>query len=347
MTPLRKKLNNFIEHGTDIRNHLFLLICLLIHALYFLLFCILKIEALALVNFLSTSFYSYFLFIRKDTSEKAMAISYFEILLFSIISNIMLGSDSGFFLYAIGMSATVFYLVPSYGNMRFAYQLIGIAVAFASESIVRLTNLQFPKVCERIEPYQHALYLVNLLIALIISLASTVFYSKRKDTMEEFMRYNMYHDTLTGLYNRRFLERQMEQNGGIPKNDYIICMLDIDFFKNVNDTYGHTVGDMVLSKLAEFLKETAGADNLAVRWGGEEFILYFPDASIDSIQPLIESLRRRVEETIIETAEHKIQITITAGIGIGHAGRNYQKVISVADEKLYYGKQHGRNKVVL
>ncbi len=347
MTTLKKKINNFIEWATDIRNQLFLLICLLIHALYFCVFCFLNVESLALVNFLSTSFYAYFLFVRKDTSERTMAISYFEILIFSMISNGAVGSDSGFFLFAVGMSASVFYLVPSYGNRRFVYQLLGIIVAFTSEGIVRLTGLTFPDTHASVEPYQNIFYLINLLITSGISLTATVFYSKRKDTMEEFMRYNMYHDALTGLYNRRFLERQMTQNGDTSKNDYIICMLDIDFFKKVNDTYGHAVGDVVLSKLAEFMKEAAGADNLAVRWGGEEFIMYFPNSTIETVHPLMEGLRKRVEETVIETAEHKIQVTITVGVGIGRAGRNYQKVIRIADEKLYYGKQHGRNKIVL
>lgn len=347
MTKIREKMNNFIEWAIDNRNLLFLLLCLLVHSLYFCVFCLLAAESLALINFLSTSFYTFFLFIRKDTSEQTMAISFFEILLFSIISNIAVGSDSGFFLYAVGMSASIFYLVPSAGNKRFIYQALGIATAFASEGFVRITGFSIPSIHASIAPYQTVFYLINLAITSGISLTATILYSKRKDTLDEFMRYNMYHDALTGLYNRRFLERQMEQTGGTSKTDYIICLLDIDFFKKVNDTYGHAVGDVVLSKMAEFMKEAVGQDNLAVRWGGEEFILYFPNATIETVQPLMESLRKRVEETIIETTEHQIKVTITVGVAIGRAGRNYQKVIRIADEKLYYGKQHGRNKVVL
>ena len=350
MTPMnewKEKLKNFIDWATDHRNMLFLLVCLLVHALYFCAFCILNVESLALVNFLSTCFYAYFLFIKKDTSEKAMAISYFEILLFSLISNGAVGSDSGFCLYAVGMSASVFYLVPSYGNKRFLYQIIGIIFALATEGIVRITGLTFPNTHARVEPYQTVFFLINLLITSAISLAATIFYSKRKDTIEEFMRYNMYHDALTGLYNRRFLERQMEQNGETSKKDYVLCILDIDFFKKVNDTYGHTIGDVVLARLSELIKTTVCSENLAIRWGGEEFVLYFPDATPDAVYSLMEDLRKHVENTVIETAEHRIQITITVGIGIGRAGRNYQKVLRIADEKLYYGKQHGRNQVVI
>lgn len=347
MTKFNEKINNFIEWATDNRNQLFLVICLLIHSLYFCVFCILAVELLALINFLSTSFYVFFLCIRKDTSETTMSISYFEILLFSIISNCAVGSDSGFFLYAVGMSASVFYLLPSAGNKRFIYQVLGIITALVSEGVVRITDFTIPEVHASMEPYQTTFYLINLLITSSISLAATILYSKRRDTMDEVMRYNMYHDALTGLYNRRFLERQMAQNGDTSKTDYIICLLDIDFFKKVNDTYGHPVGDIVLSKIAELMKESIGSENLAVRWGGEEFILYFPNANIETVQPLMENLRKHVEETTVETAEHQISITVTVGVAIGRAGRKYQKVLRIADEKLYYGKQHGRNRVVL
>lgn len=347
MHDFKQKINNFIEWATDIRNQFFLLLCLLVHALYFCTFCLLNIESLALINFLSTCFYAYFLFAKKDTSEKAMAISYFEILLFSFLSNSAVGSDSGFFLYAVGMSASVFYLVPSYGNKRFVYQFIGIAVAFLSEGLVRIAGLPFPDIHTKVAPYQTIFYMSNLLITMAISLVATIFYSKRKDTMDEFLRYNMYHDALTGLYNRRFLERQMEQHSETSRKDYVICILDIDFFKKINDTYGHPVGDVVLTRLADLIKEIIGKDNLAVRWGGEEFILYFPNATLESVYPLMENLRKQVEETTIETSKHRIQITVTIGIGMGRAGRNYQKVLRIADEKLYRGKRQGRNRVIV
>lgn len=347
MHNFKQKMNNFIEWATNIRNQLFLLVCLLVHTLYFCVFCFLAVETLALVNFLSSCFYAYFLFIKKDTSEQTMAISYFEILLFSLISNTAVGSDSGFFLYAVGMSASVFYLVPSYGNKRFIYQIIGIAAAFLSEGLIRMIGLTFPNTHAKVAPYQTTFYMINLLITSAISLFATIFYSKRKDSMDEFLRYNMYHDALTGLYNRRFLERQMEQHAESSRKDYVICMLDIDFFKKINDTYGHAVGDVVLTRLADFMKEVIGKDNLAVRWGGEEFILYFPDANLETVYPVMEDLRKRIECAVIETAQHRIQVTVTIGVGMGRAGRNYQKVIRIADEKLYRGKRQGRNRVVV
>ncbi len=346
MHRIKDRVNKFIEWGTDIRNRLFLMVCLLIHALYFCVFCFMNAEALALINFLSTCFYAYFLFYKKDTSEKTMVISYFEILIFSIISNCAVGSDSGFFLYALGMSASVFYLVPSYGNKRFIFQFLGIVAVFFSEGLVRIGGVSFPQIHANVKPYQTVFYMVNLLITMAISLVATIFYSKRKDTMDEFLRYNMYHDALTGLYNRRFLERQMSQNEN-SKKDYVICMLDIDYFKKVNDTYGHAVGDIVLTKLASHIKEVVGKENLVIRWGGEEFILYFPDSTLETVHPIMETLRKQVEETVIETAKHRIQVTITIGVAMGRAGRNYQKVIRIADEKLYRGKTQGRNRVIV
>ncbi len=124
-------------------------------------------------------------------------------------------------------------------------------------------------------------------------------------------------------------------------------MVDIDFFKKVNDTYGHEAGDKVLVKVASCLQDAAGKDNLAVRWGGEEFILYFPDHTQELVYTKMEELRREVESLVIQAAGCPIQITITSGIACGLADSNYEKVIRSADEKLYLGKQRGRNRVVV
>lgn len=335
-----------VDWMVENRNKLFLAVCMIVHLIYMCVFHWLGIVLLAGINLLSSAFYFKFLVIDKDTSERSIAATYFEILLFSFLSEMALGSDYGFFLYMIALSSAVFYLVPSYGNMRFVYQIIGIAATFLLEGILIFTGISFPKIQQAAAPYQPFIYMVNLGITATIVLAATFFYSKETERVWASLRYNMNHDALTGLYNRRYFERQIELVPLNERSQYVISMIDIDSFKMVNDTYGHEAGDEVLVNVAACLKETAGKENLAVRWGGEEFILYFPKTTPEKICPVMEALRKRVEELEIKVRGKQIHITITSGIATGLADSNYEKVIRTADEKLYLGKQRGKNCVI-
>ncbi len=340
-------LKKVFDSFTRFRNKIFLAVCLVIHLIDLGVFELLGIYPLAFLNLLSSVFYFYFLFIKKDTSERSMAATYFEILIFSFLSELALGTGYGFFLYMIGLSSAVFYLVPSYGSVRFIYQLVGIGAAFLLKCLLMIAKISFPDIQEAALPYQTIFYMVNLGITATIVLASTFFYSKEMEEAWETLRYNMNHDALTGLYNRRFFERQIEKVPLSEREQYVISMVDIDFFKVVNDTYGHEAGDEVLVMVASCLKDAAGQENLAVRWGGEEFILYFPRTTPNKVYPVMDELRRRIEGTTVKTAGKEIRITITGGIATGMADSNYEKVIRSADEKLYLGKKGGRNQIVM
>lgn len=340
------KIQKMTDRLSENRNKLFLGICFSIHGIYMVIFHILDVWQLSTLNLASCGFYFVFLFIKKDTSEHSMVCTYFEILAYSVLSEIALGPDYGFFLYIVGMSAAVFYLVPSYGNKRFFYQMFGIVTAIVLEGMVLFFDINFPEIQKIMEPYQAPFYLANIGITATIVLEATFLYSKETEKVWKSLEYNTNHDALTGLYNRRFLERYMEEIPYEKRTKYVIAMVDIDFFKKVNDTYGHEAGDKVLVQVSSCLQDTAGKDNLAVRWGGEEFILYFPDSAQEEIYERMEELRKEVELLVIPAAGRHIRITITAGIACGLEDSNYEKVIHRADEKLYLGKQRGRNQVI-
>lgn len=341
------KIQKTIDWFTRNRNMIFLAICFANHGFYTIFFQYLDIWQLSALNLFSCAFYFDFLFIRKDTSEKSIVYTYFEILLFSVLSEIFLGPDYGFFLYIVGISAAVFYLVPSYGNWRFFFQLIGIVTTVLLEGAILTFDIRFPDIQSVMEPYRILVYLGNIGITAVIVFGATFFYSQETEKVWQSLRYTTNHDALTGLYNRRFLERYIEEIPHHARTDYVVAMVDIDFFKKVNDTYGHEAGDIVLAKVSACLMSLAGKENLAVRWGGEEFILYFPKKTPEEVYEMMEGLRKQIEEMVIETDQKKIRVTITSGIGIGLAESNYEKVINSADEKLYLGKQRGRNQVVI
>lgn len=160
-------------------------------------------------------------------------------------------------------------------------------------------------------------------------------------------------DPLTGLFNRRYLEESMERElakssrHGIPLS---VIMLDADHFKNFNDTYGHVAGDMVLRNLGELLVKYSRKEDIACRFGGEEFVLVLPGTSIDVAQQRAEDMRIMIEkQDHLKFKQQKLPVvTISLGVAAfpGH-GRKTVELINAADRALYQAKEQGRNRVVL
>jgi two-component system, cell cycle response regulator len=158
-------------------------------------------------------------------------------------------------------------------------------------------------------------------------------------------------DTLTGLYNRAYLlnqigvlaERSASQGVGLA-----VLMLDIDYFKQINDRHGHLAGDGVLRQVAAVLRESTRAEDLVARFGGEEFVVVLPVSVPDLASERAERIRSNLaERTVVALGT---EIRVTASIGLAFAGpesaRNATALITVADEALYQAKADGRNRVV-
>ena len=177
----------------------------------------------------------------------------------------------------------------------------------------------------------------------------------QKDNEEEskLMKYNdllkkeAYTDQLTGLFNRR---RAMEYIKTVreeyPDKPISIAIGDIDFFKKVNDTYGHDMGDEVLKDVAKIMVDACGKDAFLARWGGEEFLMVFPDCNGDDAYARIEDVRRTIQKTAIRVGGNEIHITMTMGLAEYDFNSDLQSTIKEADDKLYTGKANGRNQVV-
>ena len=153
-------------------------------------------------------------------------------------------------------------------------------------------------------------------------------------------------DPLTGLYNRLALKTLDKQLKAFPKNyTYSLIMLDIDFFKKINDTYGHLVGDKVLSKLGEIIKSFIRENDVAIRYGGEEFLIFLPQIEIEDAIKIAERLRKKIENTKLITNGNEIKFTISLGVTEGKAQEDFTSVINRADKALYLAKRRGRNRV--
>ena len=155
-------------------------------------------------------------------------------------------------------------------------------------------------------------------------------------------------DTLTGLLNRRsfgeIAEREVArcQRSGSPLS---LALGDIDFFKRINDAHGHSAGDHVLQVVANLLPGALREYDCVARWGGEEFIVLFPDTGSDQALGIAERLRERVAASHPQYEGAVIPVSMTLGVAQFVAGDNWHAVVARADEALYRGKSAGRNRV--
>ncbi len=150
-------------------------------------------------------------------------------------------------------------------------------------------------------------------------------------------------DFLTGLYNRRFIEGRFKAE---EFNGSYIVLGDIDFFKQVNDTYGHNCGDYVIKEIAQILKTSFRNTDDVCRWGGEEFMIYIRDAYELDIEKKLNEVREAIANKELIYNDIKFKITISFGYSAITNEVDISQNIENADAALYHGKQTGRNKVV-
>ena len=154
------------------------------------------------------------------------------------------------------------------------------------------------------------------------------------------------HDALTGIYNRVKLNTLFPDfiyNANRYDKDFSVILFDIDHFKNINDTYGHNVGDSVLIELTYMIKNLLRDNDIFVRWGGEEFIVVLQVASISDASKLASRLRKNLEE---HPFLHVGRVTCSFGVTEFRDGDTQMILLERADEALYEAKDNGRNRVV-
>ncbi|GHC26467.1 hypothetical protein GCM10010082_19560 [Kushneria pakistanensis] len=155
-------------------------------------------------------------------------------------------------------------------------------------------------------------------------------------------------DQLTGLANRRAVQEILKRQDHHRRTDRIssVIIIDIDHFKSVNDRLGHEAGDSTLKHFAQHLTAIVRQQDMAVRWGGEEFLILLPDTSIEEAALMAERLRSRIETTPVALAQQLLSITISLGVAaVPPDTGDAEKAIHHADEALYRAKHGGRNRV--
>lgn len=153
-------------------------------------------------------------------------------------------------------------------------------------------------------------------------------------------------DPLTGLYNRRHTMEYLDKLLKSPEHQISFCICDIDFFKRVNDTYGHDVGDIVLKKISETFRAQLPADTFVSRWGGEEFLLVFPKLNGDEANIALETLRHKIKAIVFDGGTTSFSVSLTFGLVEYDFCSDLTTMLKQADEKLYLGKENGRDRII-
>jgi len=169
---------------------------------------------------------------------------------------------------------------------------------------------------------------------------------KKNSRLEELVK----KDSLTNLYNHRYFYERLssEFSSSVRNKSPLSCLIcDIDHFKNINDTYGHQAGDEILKSLTKVFNNEIRPNDLAGRYGGEEFAFILPYTPLQDAKSLAERIRLSVQNNIFSFGDISIDVTISIGIAAipENNAKNHAELICFADEALYLAKQDGRNKV--
>lgn len=156
-------------------------------------------------------------------------------------------------------------------------------------------------------------------------------------------------DPLTELYNRRYFDLQLEKMVSLTQRTnrpLLLLMLDIDFFKKVNDTYGHQCGDEALKHIAQIIRDNTRSTDAYSRIGGEEFAILLSESNLEDGKVIGERIRKAVESEIFTYKDERVQLTISLGLA-KYNGEKVNEFIGLADKSLYHAKTNGRNQLAV
>ena len=184
--------------------------------------------------------------------------------------------------------------------------------------------------------------------------SNTILKYAYQDKIENIFHTELYRmaviDPLTGAYNKRYLEERLKEEFSYSLRNQLplsFLMIDIDWFKAVNDTYGHPAGDFVLAQVAEIAKSVIRQEDVLARYGGEEFSILLKGTDAPGAQTLAERLRHLVDENRFEFEGKPIHTTVSIGVATlqGKNLADYEQMVKAADTLLYQSKNSGRNRV--
>ncbi len=331
---------------------------IIVHVVMMFMYHIMGVWQLSLYNIIVTAYYSYcYTVIREGKLGRGYLLTFLEIIFQMIFTVFIVGWQAGFSTYVIALIPLYYYIsmfISKKGTSIFRPMLwsmltfLSLLVAYfislnvTPSHVLTGTQVTVAFVFNAFCSFQLIIWMSHFLVLGYRSSLENLEDKNATLDVEASM------DPLTKLYNRRTMGESLDDAmEGAKKTGAIFSLVmgDIDFFKKINDTYGHDCGDVALVSVSEILKACVRDGDIVCRWGGEEFlILVMGNRGVATT--VAERIRSRIENNVVEYEDNKIKFTMTLGVSTYAPGYSLENLITQADENLYYGKEHGRNQVV-
>lgn len=299
----------------------------------------------------------YFLVLAYMYKENKKAIHFTrlkEIIQFSyVVFGLGLAIFRSIYISGTAFSVPVIYIAVLYGSAIVFYFPSAWRLALYSTGVACFIILSYRVHGELLYKTFSQDIIMNNLLAWFASILAYRRFKREVDSVVKIEEQNVElvrlsnTDTLTKVYNRRYLDQRLMQlhDEAVESNQsYAIIMADIDFFKRINDEFGHITGDEVLVEVAETLKSLLGEEHIFGRWGGEEFMIICKESGVKEAFFLAESLKALFEERIFEVG---CQITCSFGVSAFADDQSFVDTVLSADQALYKSKENGRNQVTI
>ncbi len=305
----------------------------------------------------------FFFLVSRFATLKTFAVCYFlsfiGVLGHAFLTIYEVGEDCGIQLYLLALLLPANYIRLTEYSRRFQNCFIvgaccaSIAGYMISDELIDHMIVPLRRIDEKTETIFTFINAAGSLS--LLSYVSGLF---AKSYQEEFVRLfrrnqelnqKAFQDELTKLLNRRggiMVLKQRYQAWAKLGETLTVAVADIDHFKEINDGFGHEAGDQVLTQLGSIMKEFLPDGAVACRWGGEEFLLLLP-GSLETSGGILESLREQVGKQRFLWQNKEWKVTITIGAAFAGETESSKELLQLADSRLYYGKKHGRNQVIL
>ena len=235
------------------------------------------------------------------------------------------------------------YQVSLQNNLKTLWITLAYPIVY-KEKVIAVIGADFTyniykNLLKHLKPMEDIFLYISIVMAMLFILSYLLLYLYYKINKKTYL------DQLTQIYNRQYLQEFIQQKS---LQDYYLILIDIDHFKKVNDHYGHDVGDDVLVGVVNAMKQSLREDDLMIRFGGEEFLVFISKKSAQEIEGIAQRLRLAVEALTIKTHAHILKVTISLGVNpVPYKARNLEEAIKICDEQLYIAKKEGRNRVAL
>ncbi|WP_111497218.1 MULTISPECIES: GGDEF domain-containing protein [Marinobacter] len=321
------------------------LVATVLHAGLIFLFGLIGSTVLALFNVASVAAWLLAWWLnRRGRHGQAIYVMCLETAGHAFLAVSILGADSGFHFYLWPVACLAIM------NPRLLPRQAAV-IGYTCIALFAYLQLRYGGV-----PYRYAfadyvplLYFINVMTAAFPLVLAMVMVRTTKEAQEYQLMEMATRDPLTGLYNRRFANEFLGQTfAGHDRQDRAFCIAlgDIDRFRDVNDRHGHEIGDEVLETIAMTLLGTFRRSDCLCRWGGDEFMIAFPETSEDTALAALERFRTALQRQRVRRQEQSVSVTLSFGLVTAAPGESAEECIHRADDMLYHAKRAGGDRTV-